>query len=352
MTDWSKYVAKSPRSEAKRLAAKGRNGDSILMHISPEELAIAKATGGVTTNPETGLPEGFLLIGSLLAGLASAAASAAAVAAPVVGAIGSGLGAVGGALGGLGSLAASGAGALGTALGMGGAAAPAAAGAGAGAGGIGASLGGLTAAAAPGAGVLSGAGAGVLAPTAASTAAPALAGGVAYPGLASATGMISPEAIMAANPAIPPSFFSPAAAPSSQLALTPEAASLIGSAPGDVVIPGTPSFGGIASAPASVPTGGGMMSSGLSSIGRGIGAVGKYAMDHPMQSLMGLYGVGMLADNLSNKDDVGPEEEEQYDFESTPEYQKTRNAEYNTSYPDANYYKSGTTGWDYFRSRR
>jgi len=53
-------------SGIKDLAAKGRNGDNTLMHVSTDEVAglnaLARETMGqnLTTNPETGLPEAFL----------------------------------------------------------------------------------------------------------------------------------------------------------------------------------------------------------------------------------------------------------------------------------------------------
>lgn len=59
---------------AQHLANRGRNGDSMLMHVSPEELhglqalAVHKGTS-LTINPETGLPEAFSLK-SLLPALA------------------------------------------------------------------------------------------------------------------------------------------------------------------------------------------------------------------------------------------------------------------------------------------
>ena len=44
--------------EAQILAAMGRNGDTMLAHITPVEAAILKMMGGSgTTNPHTGLPE-------------------------------------------------------------------------------------------------------------------------------------------------------------------------------------------------------------------------------------------------------------------------------------------------------
>ena len=46
---------------AKELQSKGRNGDTILAHINPQEAGILKALGGSgTRNPDTGLPEYFL----------------------------------------------------------------------------------------------------------------------------------------------------------------------------------------------------------------------------------------------------------------------------------------------------
>jgi hypothetical protein len=50
---------------AQDLASKGRGGDTMLAHITPEEAEILKALGGAgTINPETGLPE-FLKIGGI-----------------------------------------------------------------------------------------------------------------------------------------------------------------------------------------------------------------------------------------------------------------------------------------------
>jgi len=47
---------------AQYLAGYGRNGDTMLAHITPEEAALLKANGGSgTINPETGLPEFFKL---------------------------------------------------------------------------------------------------------------------------------------------------------------------------------------------------------------------------------------------------------------------------------------------------
>lgn len=54
---------------AKGLAALGRNGDSMLMHVNPSEVAaLSKILGPTTTNPNTGLPEASnwsMLLGTL-----------------------------------------------------------------------------------------------------------------------------------------------------------------------------------------------------------------------------------------------------------------------------------------------
>jgi hypothetical protein len=55
------------KKKAQELAQYGRNGDTMLAHITPEEAALLKAVGGSgTTNPNTGLPEFFIpaLIGA------------------------------------------------------------------------------------------------------------------------------------------------------------------------------------------------------------------------------------------------------------------------------------------------
>lgn len=47
---------------AEAVRQKGRYGDSVLMHVNPQEAqALAAGSGGyLTTNPDTGLPEAFL----------------------------------------------------------------------------------------------------------------------------------------------------------------------------------------------------------------------------------------------------------------------------------------------------
>jgi hypothetical protein len=73
------------KKKAQELASYGRNGDTVLAHINPEEAALLKSLGGSgTINPDTGLPEYFwsALIGagaSLLGGsMASRSANRAA----------------------------------------------------------------------------------------------------------------------------------------------------------------------------------------------------------------------------------------------------------------------------------
>lgn len=64
---------------AEYLASKGRNGDSMLAHITPEEAQMLKRMGGSgTINPETGLPEFFLgKIVSAISGAVKSVVSAA-----------------------------------------------------------------------------------------------------------------------------------------------------------------------------------------------------------------------------------------------------------------------------------
>jgi hypothetical protein len=91
---------------AKKLASKGRNGDTMLMHVNPAEVAgIASLTpGGLTINPETGQPEAFAFLAPLLAMGGGWAGSAGALGALGVGSgiLATGLGAgLGGFAGGL-----------------------------------------------------------------------------------------------------------------------------------------------------------------------------------------------------------------------------------------------------------
>lgn len=55
-------MARGGLTRMRSLAARGRLGDTMLAHISPEEAALLKARGGAgTLNPDTGLPQYFSL---------------------------------------------------------------------------------------------------------------------------------------------------------------------------------------------------------------------------------------------------------------------------------------------------
>ena len=92
---------------ANHMASKGRNGDSMLVHMSPEEVrglhALALMHGEkLTINPETGLPEAFSLksllpmiagmaLNAFLPGVGTAVSSALGITGAAAGAIGTGL---------------------------------------------------------------------------------------------------------------------------------------------------------------------------------------------------------------------------------------------------------------------
>lgn len=58
---------------AEKLAAKGRHGDTMVVHMHPLEVAWMNSVtpGGLTTNPDTGQPEAFAFLIPLLANLAA-----------------------------------------------------------------------------------------------------------------------------------------------------------------------------------------------------------------------------------------------------------------------------------------
>lgn len=79
------------------LASRGRMGDDMLVHMNREEvagLAALSPIGGLTQNPDTGMPEAFAFLFPMLGGLAGSALAPAAGSALLYGAIGSGLGGV------------------------------------------------------------------------------------------------------------------------------------------------------------------------------------------------------------------------------------------------------------------
>jgi len=72
------------REEMQRLASYGRDGDTMLAHINPEEAALLKSRGGSgTINPDTGLPEYFGLK-SITKAISNPVAAVKSVVAPVV----------------------------------------------------------------------------------------------------------------------------------------------------------------------------------------------------------------------------------------------------------------------------
>ena len=59
------------KQQTKNVAAQGRVGDSMLLHVNPAEVKGLASSMPITTNPETGQPEAFLpflapMLGSLL----------------------------------------------------------------------------------------------------------------------------------------------------------------------------------------------------------------------------------------------------------------------------------------------
>lgn len=82
------------QQQTQNVAAQGRYGDTMLMHVNPAEVAGLSQVMPLTTNPETGQPEAFLpmllpLLGSIGG---TALAGTAGLSGAVLGAIGSGLG--------------------------------------------------------------------------------------------------------------------------------------------------------------------------------------------------------------------------------------------------------------------
>jgi len=74
--------------QANRLASQGRYGDSMMVHMNPTEVDVLNqmSPGGLTRNPQTGQPEAFAIIGSLLASLLTKAGAAAGASAAASGA--------------------------------------------------------------------------------------------------------------------------------------------------------------------------------------------------------------------------------------------------------------------------
>ena len=60
------------KQQTKNVAAQGRFGDSMLLHVNPAEVKGLASAMPITINPETGQPEAFLpflapVLGSLIA---------------------------------------------------------------------------------------------------------------------------------------------------------------------------------------------------------------------------------------------------------------------------------------------
>ena len=96
------------------VASKGRYGDTMLIHVNPEEVQGLASIAPLTTNPETGLPEAFLpaaimpfvmpaLTGAAIGGIGSAITGGDPLKGAAFGALGGVAGpAIGAAAGGLG----------------------------------------------------------------------------------------------------------------------------------------------------------------------------------------------------------------------------------------------------------
>ena len=69
----------SPREIADQVASRGRNGDTMLMHINPEEVELIESLypGSITINPVTGQPEAWAWLAALGKGIGAAAKGAA-----------------------------------------------------------------------------------------------------------------------------------------------------------------------------------------------------------------------------------------------------------------------------------
>jgi hypothetical protein len=73
------------REEMQRLASYGRDGDTMLAHINPEEAALLKSRGGSgTINPDTGLPEFRFRLKNITKAITNPVAAVKSVVAPVV----------------------------------------------------------------------------------------------------------------------------------------------------------------------------------------------------------------------------------------------------------------------------
>ena len=111
MPDYTDYS-----SMVNNLASRGRNGDTMLMHVNPIEVEYLSSLAGgpLPRNPDTGLPEAFPLLlpalGAIASGLSAVGPGLTAVLAPMIGPTAGGL--VGSTIGALPGLVGSGLGSL------------------------------------------------------------------------------------------------------------------------------------------------------------------------------------------------------------------------------------------------
>jgi len=87
--------------QANRLASQGRYGDSMMVHMNPTEVQVLNqmAPGGLTRNPQTGQPEAFGMLASIIASMITKAAAASAAAGAAAGGTAAASGAAGAAAG-------------------------------------------------------------------------------------------------------------------------------------------------------------------------------------------------------------------------------------------------------------
>ena len=79
------------KQQTQNVAAQGRYGDNMLLHVNPAEVQGLASIMPLTKNPETGQPEAFLPFLAPLLGSMAGTALFTGLSAPVAGAIGSGI---------------------------------------------------------------------------------------------------------------------------------------------------------------------------------------------------------------------------------------------------------------------
>ena len=79
------------KQQTQNVAAQGRYGDNMLLHVNPAEVQGLASVMPLTKNPQTGQPEAFLPFLAPLLGSMAGTALFTGLSAPVAGAIGSGI---------------------------------------------------------------------------------------------------------------------------------------------------------------------------------------------------------------------------------------------------------------------